>query len=161
VHQLGDGVERVEEEMGLELHLEHLELRGRQLGLELGGAQLQTVRLIEPLLIPAVVVDRMHDRHDHEVGEHGEIDLHQPLHQEGAPGGHRRADDHPPAIPDPDVHDRGEQRHDQVQGQVAVPGVAIDSETADEGDDRRGEHDPQRHVRHQAHRDQPGVGLAA
>ena len=48
VHQLGRGIQRVEEEMRLELHLEHLQLRLREPGLELGRLELARPRQAGP-----------------------------------------------------------------------------------------------------------------
>src|SRR3984885_4872470 len=52
IHERGDSVQRVEQEMRLQLHLEHFELRHRQFGFELAGAQLAYT-------VAAIVFDAM------------------------------------------------------------------------------------------------------
>jgi hypothetical protein len=60
VNQLGHGVQGIEEEMRLQLHLEHLEVSTRQPSLQLGGVQLPG----------AIQVGRPAERDDGQIGQH-------------------------------------------------------------------------------------------
>src|SRR5207302_7673442 len=62
VHQGGDGLQGVEQEVRVQLGLEHLQLGLRQLGLELEGAQLALAEL-------AVVEQAVGDAQDEPVDE--------------------------------------------------------------------------------------------
>src|SRR5262249_51527146 len=68
-HQRRDGVQRVEEEMWMQLHFQRLQLSLRQLGLQL--RRLQFVRAVFPIVIESV--NRAQDR---VVGEECRGELH-------------------------------------------------------------------------------------
>ena len=57
-HQHHDGVQRVEQEVRLQLRLERAEARLRHLGLELRGAQVRAQRRLRAFLESRVVADR-------------------------------------------------------------------------------------------------------
>ena len=57
LHEGRDGVERIEQEVRVELHFEHLQLRLSQPGFELGGAALAVAKL-------AVIVEGVDDNND-------------------------------------------------------------------------------------------------
>src|SRR5207237_2414720 len=68
VDQSGDRVERVEEEVRVQLHLERLQLRAAQLRFKLRGERLA-------LLIAAIVFDRVADADDDKVGQQVDVKL--------------------------------------------------------------------------------------
>src|SRR5581483_3578251 len=61
-HQHGDAVERVEEEVRMQLHSQRVELRPHEAGFEVRRLQL-------PALIPAVIIRRLVDGDDHPVNQ--------------------------------------------------------------------------------------------
>ena len=75
VRQLGDGVKSIEQEMRLQLHLEHLQLGAGQLGFELGGLHLA-------LPVEQGISRRGGDGDDAEVGQETAVEpVEQPLHE--------------------------------------------------------------------------------
>ena len=78
-HQRGDGVERIEEEVRIELHAQRLEPRLGHAGLELGRAQPQVRGPKLPLAIAAIELDRPRAPHNAEVGD--EVDHQEQVEQ--------------------------------------------------------------------------------
>src|SRR5262249_57602696 len=68
IHERGDGVQRVEEEVRLELHLEHFELRDGEAGFELAGFELAQA-------VAAVVFDTVADGEDRPARENVRVKL--------------------------------------------------------------------------------------
>src|SRR2546423_1832996 len=68
VHERRDGMQSVEQEMRVKLHLEHLQLRLRQPRFQLRCQQLS-------LAILAIVVESMLDAEDHPVGQKAQMEL--------------------------------------------------------------------------------------
>src|SRR5262249_15309673 len=68
VHQGGDGLQRVEKEVRVELHLQHLQLCLYQLSLQLKGSQFALAEL-------AVIDQAVSDAKDQPVSQHKEDDL--------------------------------------------------------------------------------------
>src|SRR6266850_2486583 len=159
-NELADGVQRIEQEVRLELHLERFQARRGELGFELRGAQLPFPQ--PPVMRDAVVAcdDRpvepaVQRKPPHEVAQLG--------HEQWIVARHRAPE--PPLVHD---HQQYFQEHrggagQEVHSDAARPKGALERRIAPaEPDGRRSENGPHERARHvEAQRRQERHGLAA
>src|SRR5262245_40884430 len=125
-HQRRDGVQRVEEEMWMQLHFQRLQLSLRQLGLQL--RRLQFVRAVFPIVIESV--NRAQDR---VVGEERRGEL------QGVIRRRRRVEPLQEFRFDHYLEDRKEKASGEMHEQTEQPASPLDGETARQGADGRRE----------------------
>ena len=155
VHQRRDGVERVEEEVGVQLHPERLEPGPGQLALELGGPDLPLPRPFAGLGRRSGGVVGEDRRDDPEVDEEVEQEVGEHRVRERHPERRRRLVEQAEAS-DEERRDEAVEggRHDAVDDGLPRPPPPDGGEPPGEGGDDRGEPGP-----HEASADGPeGVG---
>ena len=124
VHQRGDAVQRVEQEVRVELALQRLQLRLGEPRLELRGAQRAVLRLAE-------VAGRVAEPDDGAVGHHLPVEVHDEVALHALPPGE------PPEVPaaghghihpldERHVHEDEHEHRDEVHGRRALPDAALE-----------------------------------
>ena len=138
-----DRIERVEQEVRLELHLERAELGLHEPPLKLGGLELQAQRLFLALLIPAVVAQRVLDTQHRPIADDVAVEAEEHQEDQGARERLHDLGEDPQAGEDggveDEVGDREAGAEQQMERHPARPDPPFDGEPAAEPQDHRGE----------------------